>query len=121
VSDVRDLFSVADLIEGAGGKIDEASVMDLPDGSGCFVASFPLPANHWLTQPGYNEPPMPMRVGTEDPRREELAEQIRAATRYAVRASTMNGAEMDFDPDAMVQNMVVGLLGYWTEDGLSKL
>ena len=50
--------------------------------------------------------------------REDLVAALRAAGRYACRASTMNGKEMDFDPDAMLQNLVVGLLGEWTDDGL---
>lgn len=73
---------------------------------------------------------MPFRLGTEEdglnllPRirtREEFEERIRAAARYACRASTMNGKEIDFDPNAMVQNFVTGMLGYWTPNGLSKL
>jgi len=83
----------------------------LPDGSGACVASFPLPKDHWLYAEGYNEPPMPQRVGVGS-KRNELADQIQAATRYAIRASTMNGKETNFDPDAMVQNMIFGLLGY---------
>jgi hypothetical protein len=110
---------VRQLAEAGGGTIDHVAVM--PDGSGAAMLSFPLPANHWLTQPGYNEPPMPFRRGTDDPSREEWVEHIRAAARYAIRASTMNGAEDDFDPDAMVQNMVVGMVGYFTPDGTSKL
>ena len=51
--------------------------------------------------------------------REEMAEKIREAGKYAVRSATMQGKEMDFDPDALLQNLVVGFLGYWTEDGLS--
>ena len=43
---------------------------------------------------------------------------IRLAGKYAVRCATMNGKEMDFDPDALLQNLVVGFLGYFTEDGL---
>lgn len=89
----------------------------LPDGSGFMTASFPLPKDHWLYSDGRSEPPMPMRVGVGR-ERDELAAQIKAAARYAIRASTMCGKEKDFDPDAMVQNMVVGLLGYWTESGL---
>ena len=100
-------------------KSKEPNGVRLPDGSGVLLASFPLPKDHWIYTEGHNEPPMPMRIGL-GAKRNELADQIRAATRYAVRASTMNGTEMDFDPDAMVQNMVVGLLGYWTEDGRHK-
>ena len=107
------------MVADAGGKVDADSVMHLPDGSGCFTASFPLPKTHWLTADGYNNPPMPFRMG-EGAERSLMAEKIRAAAKYAIRASTMNGKEEDFDPDAMVQNMIVGLLGYWTADGLSS-
>lgn len=48
----------------------------------------------------------------------ELAEMIRLAGKYAVRCATMNGKEMDFDPDALLQNLVIGFLGYWTDDGI---
>jgi hypothetical protein len=51
--------------------------------------------------------------------KEGFAEQVRLAGKYAVRCATMNGKEMDFDPDALLQNLVVGFLGYWTENGLS--
>jgi len=107
------------LVSESGGKIDSMGV--LPDGSGFATASFPLPKDHWLTQPGHNDPPAPFKMGTIDLRRREWAEHIRAAARYAIRASTMNGAIEDFDPDAMVQNMVIGMLGYWTPDGDSHL
>jgi len=88
----------------------------LPDGSGAFVASYPLPKTHWIYAEGRDEPPMPMRIGV-GPKREVLEAQIRAAAKFAIRAATMKGTEMDFDPDAMVQNMIIGLLGYWTDDG----
>lgn len=118
-----------ELAEAVGGKIESVSG-PLPDGSGFATMSFPLPKDHWLTKPGYNDPPMPFRLGTQEDgatllppirKREELAEMVRAAARYACRASTMNGKETDFDPDAMVQNFVVGMLGYWTPNGLSRL
>lgn len=110
---------VKKLIEDIGGTIEE--VGRLPDGSGYAVTSFPLPDDHWLTRPSdFNVPPMPMRMGTDDPHRKELNEQVRAAARYAVRCATGNGTIDDFDPDALVQSMVVGLLGYHTPDGLSE-
>src|SRR5512146_813071 len=96
---------------------DDDKCYILPDGSAFAVMSFPLPKDHWLTQPGENKPPMPFRLGTEEDganlwpkirQREEAAAKIREAARYAVRASTMNGKENDFDPDAMVQNFVTG-------------
>ena len=91
----------------------------LPDGSGFFTMSLPLPKDHWLYATSPNPPPMPMRIGL-GAKRDKLAAQISRAARHAIRASTMNGKEMDFDPDAMVQNMVIGMLGYRTEDGSRK-
>ena len=117
------------LADEVGGKLEYVSD-PLPDGSGFATMSMPLPKDHWLTKDGYNEPPMPFRLGTEEngtnlwPQirtRQEAAEKIRVAAMYAIRASTMNGQENDFDPDAMVQNFVTGMLGYWTPNGLSRL
>lgn len=108
---------VQSLIEDAGGTVDGMTVFD--DGHGVCTASFPLPNDHWLyADDGFEAPPMPMRMGTDDPRRHDFNLMVRAAARYAVRAATMKGKEEDFDPDAFVQNMVVGLLGYHTPDGL---
>ena len=90
----------------------------LPDGSAFSVLSMPLPADHWLTAKHDNVPPMPLRIGTEDARRRVLNDMVREAARYAVRTATMNGKDDDFDPEALCQNMIVGLLGYHTPDGL---
>lgn len=51
--------------------------------------------------------------------RRQFEKAIRAAGKYAVRCATMNGSVTDFDPDALLQNLVVGMLGYWTETGLT--
>lgn len=64
---------------------------------------------------------MPMRIGTNDPRRAEMKEMLQKAGRYAVRSATANGELDDFDPDALIQNLIVGMLGYNTLDGLSHL
>jgi len=98
--------------------VNDEKFVRLPDGSAFGVMTFPLPKDHWLTADGQNIPPAPFRIGTGG-ERERLAYYVRGAARYAVRATTMNGKEQDFDPDAMVRNMVVGLLGYWTADGYS--
>jgi hypothetical protein len=90
----------------------------LPDGSSFFTASLPLPTDHWLYAKHRNIPPMPLRLGTSHPQRQLMNEAVRKAARYAVRSATMNGADNDFDPDALVQNMIVGLLGYHTADAL---
>ncbi len=111
------------LIADAGGTVTEIGG-PLPDGSGFMTASFPLRKDHWLYQKaddGFSRPPpMPFRMGADDPRRQQFNDAVRAAAKYAIRASTMHGAEVDFDPDAMVQNFVVGMLGYHTDDGLSE-
>ncbi len=120
------------MIESAGGNVDKDSLMLIPDGDGvhgCFTASFPLPKDVWLTVVGCNDPAMGLRCGTSESigirgqhwNRNQLADAVKAAGRYAVRASTMNGKEEDFDPDAMVQNFICGLLGYWTPNGISQL
>jgi hypothetical protein len=106
--------------------------------------SFPLRKNHWIyqkddTPAGFqsNVPPMPFRMGAHALTKVVLESDagpltvlalskwqfehaIRAAGKYAVRCATMNGAEMDFDPDALLQNLVVGMLGYWTDNGLTE-
>ena len=107
-----------ELAAAVGGTIDEVGA--LPDGSGFATMSYPLPADHWSLADGFDEPPAAWRMGT-GPKRSELAEIIRAAGRYAYRAATMNGKEPDLDPDALLQNLVVGFLGYWTHDGHSHI
>lgn len=108
----------------------------LPDGSGAATASFGLPDSHWLYRKGANVPPMPLRMGTNqkyemklvggegcemtlDYSRQNLANSLKRAGRYAIRCATMNGTEPNFDPDALLLELVVGLLGYKTSDGYS--
>jgi|SRR5882724_3354011 len=103
--------------------------------------------NGYVQQESYgrfNVPPMLLRMGSKDKAvitigepdedsndagipigrgvtvtKRGFSELIKTVGRYAVRCATMNGKEMDFDPDALLQNLVVGFLGYWTEDGLT--
>jgi hypothetical protein len=92
----------------------------LPDGSGCFTASLPLPKTHWLYNPPRRDaPPMTMRMEA-GAMRAKVQEAVRQAVRYGLRAATRNGQDKDFDPDALEQNIIVGLLGYHTDDGLSE-
>lgn len=91
--------------------------VELPDGSGVFITSMPLPKDHWLYKEDPNPPPMLLRCGTKDPKRRELEAAIRAGVRYALKAATDNGSEEDYDPDAVVINAVIGILGYYTPDG----
>lgn len=91
-------------------------VNKLPDGSGFFVASLPLPSEHWLYAPkvdGWDSerdctPDLPLPILTHEQR-----EAVVAAIRYAVRGATMRGTMPDFDPDALVQNAVVALCGFY--------
>ena len=110
------------LAETVGGKIETAAA--LPDGSGFATMSMPLPADHWLYQKGADgfslPPPMPFRMGTEHPLRRDWQAKVREAAKYAIRGATMHGESMDFDPDALIQNLLVGLFGYHTPDGLSS-
>lgn len=127
---------VQEMADAVGGKITEMG--ELPDGSGFAMMSMPLPKDHWSTvnPEASNVPSMPLRVGEngtiniirEDGSgrhvirltRREFAELLHEAGKYAYRCATMNGREPDLDPDALLQNLVVGLLGYWTADGLSS-
>lgn len=90
---------------------------ELPDGSSFFTGSSPLPNDHWLYVEGDNNPPMLLHCGTDNPYRKKIEEAVRAGVRYALRVSTMNGQDKDFDPDAVVQNAIVGVVGYFTPDG----
>jgi hypothetical protein len=90
----------------------------LPDGSGASIMSRHISKDHWIYADGLDNPPMPFRCGTDNSLRLELVGKISEAARYAVRASTMNGRDPSFDPDAMVRNFVVGVLGYYTSDAL---
>lgn len=81
----------------------------LPDGSSFFTASFPLPKNHWVYEDKENVPPAPFRYGTDTIGSIDRKSLVEVA-KYAIRTSTMNGKEMDFDPDAMIQNFIIGFL-----------
>ena len=80
----------------------ENEVIDLPDGSSCFLLSYALPEDHWIYDSDHDPSPVLDHAYRKD---------IVAAVRYAIRGATMNGKEMDFDPDALVQNAVYALCG----------
>lgn len=118
---LRNIPCVGEIIGDAlpdGAKIDHAEL--LPDGSGFATASMPLPEDHWLYGSS-QRPPMSFRMGKTDPRRAEFEERLRQAGRYAVKAATMSGKDDDFDPDALIQNLIVGALGYHTSNGLTQM
>jgi hypothetical protein len=90
--------------------MSDDQVTVLPDGSAFMIGSFPLPKDHWIYEEN-GDPPMSLgQVHGEE--RQELAEKIRAAAKYAIRGATWSGKDMDFDPDALMQNLIIGLIGY---------
>lgn len=86
----------------------------LPDGSAFATASWPLPADHWLYCDGEEQAKheqamfgsLPLDPG-------ECADrgQVRRATRIALRKATENGKAADYDPDCVVQQLVLALFG----------
>lgn len=70
-------------------------MQELPDGSGCFTASFPLPKDHWLYGQEFH---VPHPCITETYWRTTVAEHIK----HALWVCTQRGQDMDFDPDAVV-------------------
>lgn len=99
-----------------------SEVCVLPDGSGFATGNFPLPKEHWSTinPHEFNIPPMSFRMGTKNPDRKKWETMLREAGKYAFRAATLNGKDLDLDPDALIQNLIVGFLGFHTDDGLSS-
>ena len=70
-----------------------------------------LADDHWLTQPGDNVPPAPVLKATSDKKRAELVTAIREAGMFALRTVSENGRTATFDPDALLQNLVLALVG----------
>jgi hypothetical protein len=91
-------------------KTSIKSVANFPDGHTAMVVSFPLSKNHWIYEDS-GEPPAPLKIESIETRM-HLESVFKDAVKYAVKASTLSGKEMDFDPDAMIQNFMVGLFGY---------
>jgi len=114
--------ALKEIAKATKGRIDSVAV--LPDGSGFATMSMPLPKDHWLTKKGNNVPPMPFGIGQCNfPKmkmnRRQWASAIRDAGKFAIRAATDNGKIIDFDPDALLQNLVIGMIGYDTSNRLS--
>jgi hypothetical protein len=91
-------------------KVKIENLIKTPDGF-AGVVSIPLPKSHWIYQE-HGEPPAPLKTDSIEDRM-QLEAKIKEAVKYAVQASTMSGKDMDFDPDAMVQNFMVALFGYY--------
>lgn len=93
----------------------------LPDGSGFMIGSFPLPKNHWIYDKvkqseiysrdikGDLPPVLKGIVPVGSEAENKLREEVKQALQSAVRGATMCGEEMDFDPDALIQNAMSNL------------
>lgn len=98
------------VVTNTDGPATELSV--LPDDSGCFTLSLPLADDHWLYQER-DEPPMGLKDRFPENTQAEIEEHVKAAAKYAIKAATDNGRIEDFDPDALLLNLRVGLFGYY--------
>jgi hypothetical protein len=94
---------------------DSNPVTRLPDGSAFFTQDTPLPEDHWLFAvdfPAANRSELLDRTnlgGVTD--RDVAREKIKLAVRWAYRASSNNGKNLDIDPDSLVQNVLLALTG----------
>ena len=89
-------------------------MVELPDGSGFCVLSLPLPQDHWLYAPSCVEWDDKRDTSADTPHPildNSQRNAVIAAVRYALRGATMNGKELDFDPDALVLNAAYALCG----------
>jgi hypothetical protein len=96
--------------------VDNSTPIDngvaLPDGSGFAVVSFPLPADHWSKDQGDLVPPASIaRLAGSASEREWWRKRITDAGRYAFRCASFKGRTADIDPDALIMQLVVGLIG----------
>lgn len=87
---------------------DSTTVHRLPDDSAFFTAQQPLPKDHWLYQ---DEVACSLFIEVTPEEHADWHKQLLPIFRNAIRGATNFGREMDFDPDALVQNLMVGTLG----------
>lgn len=86
----------------------------LPDGSTFATMSLRLPADHWLYAPACEQWDRERDESADLPYpilSRMLNDQVVTAARWAIRAATARGQEVDFDPDALVQNFTYALCG----------
>lgn len=88
-------------------------IHELPDGSGFALASLPLPHDHWIYKGQDYDNQATGTIGEYLKNQDQalVRDKIRQAAQEAIRGATMSGKEMDFDPDALVINLLYRLLG----------
>jgi len=82
-------------------RVIEETVTILPDDSSFFVTKMPLPKDHWLYSPR-DSSYISITLHRDD---------VRNAVRLALKRVTKDGKDMDFDPDALVQEVQFLLCG----------
>jgi hypothetical protein len=104
----EEILAMADTVRNrtAPRQDQDSGTTVLPDGSAFCTATFPLPKDHWLTRRDAmpDEPPG-LVMGPY------YATSITTAVRWALRAATNCGKIRDFDPDTVVQNVLLALVG----------
>lgn len=83
------------------------------------TAELPLPEDHWLYKEEENIPPQSLKCMVTPHNYKDLKAKICKVMQYALRTATMNGTAT-LDPDALVQNAVIGLIGY-DEDIIARI
>ena len=78
-------------------------MQELPDGSGCFTMSLPLPSDHWI----YAEDTSTLFCPVVPSFWKFI---IQEHIKRAIKACTRQGKDMDFDPDALVMTICNNLL-----------
>lgn len=79
-----------------------------------------LPGNHWLFDRDEDgeigPPPMGHKLGTENPAYHRWVGRVEEAGRWAFKATVKSSTD-PVDPDALIANLVIGLLGFPTPTG----
>ena len=71
-----------------------------------------MPPDHWVMRAGDNIRPVPIfTVGTPGTNRQAVRAALVDAARFAIRGATANGTILDFDPNAMVANFLLAVIG----------
>ena len=99
-----------EVFQGIFDKLETALEADSEDDEHCVTS------DHWLFAEGAEPAPMPLRMG-EGEARAAMVKKVTAAARYAFRRATENGTKISLAPDELVQNFIVGMIGYSTADG----
>lgn len=120
IAQVPDMIS--ELADGIGGTVREVGIHP-GGGSGFAVLSLELPKDHWLyttTEDGFTPPaPWPLLYPGHTLAREYLSRELQPGVQYGIKTVTYNGREDDFDPDAMVNQILNGIFGVHTSTGRS--